>query len=264
MTPTVRYPFSVYESHMISPYRLISRAVRSGLYPVPVITRRYLRKVGQRHKYLMPGPQIGLDLGAGTSPFRRTMITYFELSSYKAVDIAPSENTDLKADICDLPIDDVSVSHVFALDVLQHIPDVQKAFVEIDRVLKPGGLLLISFPFMFGECERVDYWRWSLEGMKRELTARGYRILDARKRGAVFFAFASAIHLAIQLIIPGGRGPWRREVSAWSVIRNAMILLLTIPTATFGWACVGLDKLLPIPTLSGFYQGGFVLARKGA
>lgn len=51
-----------------------------------------------------------------------------------------------KGDICDMPFDDNSMDLVVATDIVEHVPDDQKALDEIYRVLKPGGHALLTVP----------------------------------------------------------------------------------------------------------------------
>ena len=46
-----------------------------------------------------------------------------------------------KADVFDL---------IVTNDVIEHIPDVNSALAECARVLKPGGVMISTFPFSFG------------------------------------------------------------------------------------------------------------------
>jgi len=45
-----------------------------------------------------------------------------------------------------LPFTDSSFDAIFLLDVLEHIPNLKPVLEEIDRVLRPGGLVIISVP----------------------------------------------------------------------------------------------------------------------
>ena len=38
---------------------------------------------------------------------------------------------------------------VLSADVLEHVPDIDAALRETVRILKPGGKLLATFPFLF-------------------------------------------------------------------------------------------------------------------
>lgn len=51
----------------------------------------------------------------------------------------------IQADIYHLPFDRNSFDFVYCLGVLQHTPDVQKAFEKLPKVLKQNGLLVVDF-----------------------------------------------------------------------------------------------------------------------
>ncbi|PWT81224.1 MAG: hypothetical protein C5B44_04115 [Acidobacteria bacterium] len=48
--------------------------------------------------------------------------------------------------VMNLPFSDGSLDLVIASEVLEHLPEAQKAFSEISRVLRPGGLLVATIP----------------------------------------------------------------------------------------------------------------------
>lgn len=59
----------------------------------------------------------------------------------------------LRADAQHLPVADRSLDLVTALDVLEHLPEDERAAAEIHRVLRPGGTLVAAVP--------VDQRLWS-------------------------------------------------------------------------------------------------------
>lgn len=59
----------------------------------------------------------------------------------------------IRADAQQLPVEDESLDLVTALDVLEHLPDHERAAAEIHRVLRPGGVLVAAVP--------VDMRLWS-------------------------------------------------------------------------------------------------------
>lgn len=63
-------------------------------------------------------------------------------------DIDPGNSPDLVADAASLPLKDSSFEQVIFADVLEHIPvgTESKAVSEIYRILKPGGILVLSTP----------------------------------------------------------------------------------------------------------------------
>ena len=58
-------------------------------------------------------------------------------------------------DLQELPFEDQSFDLFVSGDVFEHIPDLDKCLSEIIRVLKPGGLLISSFPFSPNRQDRL-------------------------------------------------------------------------------------------------------------
>lgn len=54
---------------------------------------------------------------------------------------------DIKSDICNIPVPDGSFDVVLCSEVLEHVPDPIRAINELDRILKVGGILIITAPF---------------------------------------------------------------------------------------------------------------------
>ena len=54
--------------------------------------------------------------------------------------------TALRGDLLALPFADASFDRVIASEVLEHIPDDEKAMAELTRVLRPGGLAAVTVP----------------------------------------------------------------------------------------------------------------------
>lgn len=72
----------------------------------------------------------------------------------------------LAADINALPFADASFDCVICSEVLEHIPEHEKALSELVRVLKPQGHLVVSVPRYFSEkiCWLISYAYHSEEG----------------------------------------------------------------------------------------------------
>lgn len=97
---------------------------------------------------------------------------------------------ELFADAARLPIADDSVDCVVLLEVLEHLEAPRDALVEIARVLKPGGRLLLSMPFLYPIHDAPhDYQRFTRYGLARELGAVGF---EAREIEPTRHALATA------------------------------------------------------------------------
>lgn len=79
---------------------------------------------------------------------------------------------DVIGSVMQLPCKDGTFDTVFCFETLEHVDDPPRAIREIQRVLKPGGKLIASAPFMYelhGE-EYGDYWRFTRQGWEKLLT----------------------------------------------------------------------------------------------
>ena len=63
-------------------------------------------------------------------------------------------------------ITDNSVDVIVCISVLEHIYEHKEAINEIERVLKPGGKLILTIPFGFPYHYDVDYWRFTRDYFK--------------------------------------------------------------------------------------------------
>lgn len=67
-------------------------------------------------------------------------------------------------DLTELSLGDASVNVICTNEVLEHIPDYPKAVSECFRVLKPGGALIISVPFILHNRETIVRARRNPDG----------------------------------------------------------------------------------------------------
>ena len=125
--------------------------------------------VGKLAKALgaQPGPYArSLEIGAGTGYFTLNLMRAGVIADAVATDISPgmletlSESAerlglDVRAIRCEadkLPFPDESFDLVFGHAVLHHLPDLDAAFAEFQRVLTPGGTLIFcGEPSRYGD-----------------------------------------------------------------------------------------------------------------
>ena len=83
-------------------------------------------------------------------------------------DVLPQGASDRKGrrneDLCALTFDDASFNVVLTYDVLEHVPDYNTAIVEMYRILKPGGCLMISVPFAPPSSENIVRAKLNADG----------------------------------------------------------------------------------------------------
>ena len=127
-----------------------------------------------------------LDVGCGTKPYR----SLFNVADYAGLDI-DSEPT-RKRGIADylydggrFPFEDAAFDSILCNQVLEHVFNPDVFLGEINRVLKPGGRLLLTVPFVWDEHEQpYDYARYSSFGLRALLEKQGLQILQHKKLAA--------------------------------------------------------------------------------
>jgi len=147
-----------------------------------------------RAALIPPGASV-LDVGAGRAPYR----TMFSHCDYKAHDFGAEPTTlghytslDYCCDILALPVPDEYFDVVLCTEVLEHVPEPITAVREMARVLKPGGLLLVSAPL---GCELHQepfhyYGGYTPHWYRRFLPAAGIEIEDIAANQGFFSFFA--------------------------------------------------------------------------
>lgn len=83
------------------------------------------------------------------------------------VDLTPGKGVDIVADAHDMHmVPDNSVDFVTTISLLEYCRSPQQVISEIYRILKPGGIVYISAPFIFNfHDESNDYFRFTYRGI---------------------------------------------------------------------------------------------------
>jgi SAM-dependent methyltransferase len=95
---------------------------------------------------------VVLDVGCGHKPYRSLLLSpASRASDYIGVDLPgnPYSAPDLEWDGVTLPRADGSVDSVLLTEVLEHCPDPAHVLGEVYRVLRPGGFLFLTVPFIW-------------------------------------------------------------------------------------------------------------------
>ena len=118
------------------------------------------------------------------------------------LEIVRYPNTDVVADGQRLPFVDDAFDMVFSQSVIEHVPDPFSYARELQRVLKPGGTILVDAPFMAPFHGYPDhYFNPTMNGLRRlfaGIEEVGLRAGPHHEPGEALLAFMSHFLLALR------------------------------------------------------------------
>jgi SAM-dependent methyltransferase len=117
---------------------------------------------------------------------------YFRQAEVETLDIDPASRATYIADICESnggTIPDAHFDIVLCTEVLEHTLQPFMAVEEISRILKPGGIALVSTPFNFRiHGPLPDCWRFTEHGLRALFKDFSVLSLDALEEPNRFLA----------------------------------------------------------------------------
>lgn len=155
-----------------------------------------------------------LDIGCTDKALARHLPTgcrYVGLDYYATVKSFYDTRPDVYGDACQLPAADASLDAVLLFEVLEHVKDAGAAVAEVSRVLKPGGLLLMSVPFMYPiHNAPFDFLRFTRHGVEQILSERGLVVerIEPRLRSLEVAGLLTSLALANAARLILGRHRW--------------------------------------------------------
>ena len=124
-----------------------------------------------------------LDVGCGSKPYR----AFVPATAYVGLEVDTPHSrahgvADAFYDGRTFPFPDQSFDAVLCSQVFEHVFTPVEFLAEIHRVLRPGGCLVLTVPFVWDEHEQPhDFARYSSFGLKAVLQHAGFAIEAQRK-----------------------------------------------------------------------------------
>lgn len=147
-----------------------------------------------------------VDLGAGASPYRCLFDRY--VKQYIAVDFSESlpptcdaSSVSLVAgDITRLPLSDASIDTICCFQVVSHVRNPRRLIYEINRVLRPGGQVIISTSYAAPiQVEPYDVCRFTPDGLSSLFREENLQVTQRLIYGGLFSSFALCLNLSMIL-----------------------------------------------------------------
>jgi len=148
--------------------------------------RGVLISQGKRKKKL-------LDIGSGNEPFKDLTRRGFDVTTF---DIRQFGNTDIVADLnMKWPVESSTFHVVYMSNTLEHIFNPANVFYESYRVLKRGGLIVGTVPFMKTPHQvPYDYHRYTAYALRDYLKGSNFSEIEIFPISNVFNGFMETLH----------------------------------------------------------------------
>ena len=175
-------------------------------------------------------PRSALEIGSGVGGFLKGLSNFAEHVQFLDVDARLVAHCSQRGfaggavgDVVALPYADRSFDLVCAFDVLQHIRSEDRALAEIRRVLRPGGLMILTVPaysWLFADVHRTSgrKRRYTRSGLKHVLVDGGFKVERNTHTNIILFPFMACAAMAFRALELTGLvsiHPGLRKLSTW-------------------------------------------------
>lgn len=136
-----------------------------------------------------------LDFGAGTAKYRS--IIRPKTSSYTTFDMIPGEHIDVVGDALNPPFPDHTFNTVLSTQTFEHLEQPWVVVDQIKRILKPGGVCIITAPFLVPyHADPYDFFRYTKEGLRSLFQNAGFEIVEYGTYGNTPIVLTEMFHFA--------------------------------------------------------------------
>ena len=155
----------------------------------------------------LPADGAGLNIGAGGTRVDPRV---------KNLDIMPGQFIDIVSSAVNIPLPNDSLDLVISQECLEHVAEIDLVVNEINRLLKPGGLLYLQLPFIIGYHPGPhDFLRFSKEGIVQLIAKTDLVVMES------------------EISVGSATGFYRIAVEFLAILFSGPIQVLYIPVKAF-------------------------------
>jgi SAM-dependent methyltransferase len=172
----------------------------SILYHPFFFVRREIYYFLEMHSNFLNGKL--LDFGCGSKPYEKL---FKNSNNYVGVEVSGNKEN-LKSDIyydgITLPFADNTFDSILCTEVFEHVEQLDDVIIELYRVLKPGGRMIVTTPFMCIEHEMpYDFRRFTFNGLINLMKKNNFKILKSKKLLNNFHVFFQTLNFYICQVV---------------------------------------------------------------
>jgi|UniRef100_A0A7V6DR55 SAM-dependent methyltransferase len=233
---------------MVNPLHLYGwvcgRELNANLFNFQFLPVFYARRDISRDGVKLKGTL--LDLGCGSQPYRpylKGVVRYVGLDYPATRACLPTKpKAEVLGDARTIPFADQTFDGVLCSQVLEHVDRPERVIQEMSRILKPGGVGLISVPFFYNlHMEPYDYFRFSPYGIRELLERNGLAVRVLRAQGGIGTLLVQMFHNWLF----SGMARWARHHMIKKAVVALISPLLLLLSALDNLVGLALDHLSP-------------------
>lgn len=206
-----------------------TRRWRHSVWGYNIFNRR--EWVAEQAARLAAGAKV-LDVGAGVGQYR----PLFAHCDYKTQDFGQEPATvgkytslDYECDIIAIPVPDATFDAVLCTEVLEHVPEPLEAVAEMGRILKPGGVMLLTAPLgsILHQEPYHYYGGYTPYWYRRVLTQEGFEVESIEANQGFFSLFGQEAQRYVLIL----RSPEAKRTPLLMRLKLWLLSLLMLPLA---------------------------------
>lgn len=164
---------------------------------------------------LRPGVSV-LDAGSGNRAeqmFRQQILD--RGAELTTCDAKANDGVDLVVDLHSLPLPDAKFDLLLCIQVLEHVRHPDKACAEFYRVLKPGGVAIVTVPQItqtLTDGTPPHYFNFTRHGIEACLVYAGFTITATEAQGGHFCALGTLLHYSVKVLGDSSLPKWSKAI----------------------------------------------------
>lgn len=194
----------------------------------------------ERFAQSLPDGAWVLDGGAGEGQYKH----FFKRQKYIGVDLGIGDKNwnystlDACADLGALPFADATFDAAISIVTLEHVCQPAQVIVEMARVLKPGGKLLLVAPHQWEEHQQPhDYYRYTRFGLRHLLEQARFEDLTITPVGGIFRLLSRRLLMSAGALPPGLNVLFLIWVAIPAVVLPILDPFDKLRNSTLGYIC---------------------------
>ena len=142
-----------------------------------------------------------LDIGCGSKPWEVLFAPF--VTEHVGIDHVPSKRNPSAVDVIatayEVPLPDAGADTLLLTSVMEHLEQPERALAECRRLLRPGGHLIMTAPFIWPVHEQPrDFFRYSPDGLRFLLESAGFELVELEPLAGAWTTFSLELAYALR------------------------------------------------------------------